>query len=268
MATGGNAADGFSAGIAGGGYGAGLDNFGTASVLSSTFSGNTIAAGAASRPPTVSEGGASVFNEAGGTLNLVNTFAANDATGSDVANLGALTGGHDLLVSATGLPAGFRALIVAPASATLGPLQGQRRPGADPGSAGREPGDRRRRQRPGPRHRRPWPRSPRWLGCRHRRIPANAPYLVTSAADNGPGTLRDAAANITRYVGSNQIVFAPSLAGKTITVSSEILLTTDLTIDASAAPGLVIGGLYNPATGASPAASSRSTRASTPRSGT
>ena len=65
--------------------------------------------------------------------------------------------------------------------------------------------------------------------------------LVTSLANSGPGSLRDAIATAPN---GDTITFAPELAGQTITLSgSELeILQTNLTVDGSAAPGLVISG--------------------------
>lgn len=63
---------------------------------------------------------------------------------------------------------------------------------------------------------------------------------VTSAADSGSGTLRAALA---RAQAGDTIVFASTLAGKKITLTSgQIDITKSVTIDGSAAPGLVLSG--------------------------
>jgi hypothetical protein len=63
--------------------------------------------------------------------------------------------------------------------------------------------------------------------------------VVTSDADDGPGSLRAAiaAAKADAVVG-----FAPALAGKTIALAAKITLTKGVVLDGSAAPGLVIDG--------------------------
>ncbi len=57
--------------------------------------------------------------------------------------------------------------------------------------------------------------------------------IVTTNADSGPGSLRDA---LSRYVDATaSITFAPNLSGQTITLTSEeLILNTNLTIDGSA----------------------------------
>ncbi len=65
------------------------------------------------------------------------------------------------------------------------------------------------------------------------------PDIVTSTADSGPGSLRQAIANATQ---GTPITFAPSLAGQTITLKTELLIARNITIDASAAPGVILSG--------------------------
>lgn len=89
----------------------------------------------------------------------------------------------------------------------------------------------------GTRH--PWkPRSVRsivaWLFLVSLALPAEA-VEVTTLADSGAGSLRNAC-------GAKHVVFSPTLAGKTIVLSSRIDLLSDVIIDASAAPGVVISG--------------------------
>jgi beta-glucanase (GH16 family) len=63
---------------------------------------------------------------------------------------------------------------------------------------------------------------------------------VTNTADNGPGSLRRALSSV--CVGG-RIDFAPALAGQTITLlSGPLVLGKNVTVDASAAPGLVVSG--------------------------
>jgi beta-glucanase (GH16 family) len=74
------------------------------------------------------------------------------------------------------------------------------------------------------------------------RLQLNCPatVTVTTAADSGPGSLRQALADVCR---GGSVVFAPSLANQTITLTSgELTIARDLTIDGAAAPGLSIGG--------------------------
>ena len=65
------------------------------------------------------------------------------------------------------------------------------------------------------------------------------PYVVTSTADSGPGSLRQVLA--TDSDGS-PITFASVLTGQTITLASELLISGNASIDGSAAPGLVLSG--------------------------
>ncbi len=75
--------------------------------------------------------------------------------------------------------------------------------------------------------------------------------VVTNANDSGPGSLRAAIATADMSSGDT-ITFAPALAGQTIHLttvgdstddgSSALEITTAMTIDASAAPGLTIAG--------------------------
>lgn len=60
---------------------------------------------------------------------------------------------------------------------------------------------------------------------------------VTSAADDGPGSLRQALASVCR---GGTVRFAPDLAGQTIVVASELSVRQDVTIEG--APGLVLSG--------------------------
>ncbi|MEN0067788.1 MAG: right-handed parallel beta-helix repeat-containing protein [Myxococcota bacterium] len=64
-------------------------------------------------------------------------------------------------------------------------------------------------------------------------------HLVTSPASEGPGTLREALA---QAMEGDVIGFAPDLAGQVIEVDDELIVRRSLTIDASAAPGVVLDG--------------------------
>ncbi|MFN8445016.1 MAG: LamG-like jellyroll fold domain-containing protein [Caldilineaceae bacterium] len=73
------------------------------------------------------------------------------------------------------------------------------------------------------------------LGCS-----TGSAIVVSSAANSGPGSLRQA---INDVCSGGTIVFAPALAGQTIALTSgEIVINKSLTIDAEAAPGLTISG--------------------------
>ncbi len=58
---------------------------------------------------------------------------------------------------------------------------------------------------------------------------------VTTLADSGPGSLRNACT-------AKSVILGPALAGKTIVLASRIALTGDVVIDATAAPGVIISG--------------------------
>jgi beta-glucanase (GH16 family) len=72
-------------------------------------------------------------------------------------------------------------------------------------------------------------------------IRLNCPETVTvqNTADNGAGSLRKALASV--CVGGT-IDFSAALAGQTITLSSPLTLGKNVTMDASAAPGLTVSG--------------------------
>jgi predicted outer membrane repeat protein len=72
----------------------------------------------------------------------------------------------------------------------------------------------------------------------HRDVPST--LTVTSAADSGPGTLR---ADIAAAHAGDTIVFAPSLDGKTITLTSgELAINKNLTIQGPGASQLTLSG--------------------------
>ena len=62
---------------------------------------------------------------------------------------------------------------------------------------------------------------------------------VTSGADGGPGSLRQALAEVCR---GGTVRFAPPLAGETIALGGELSVARDVTIDGTAAPGLRLSG--------------------------
>ncbi len=67
-----------------------------------------------------------------------------------------------------------------------------------------------------------------------------ADVIVTTAADSGPGSLRQVLADLAAGGG---VRFAPALAGQTIVLTSgPLVLSRNVTIDASDAPGLVLSG--------------------------
>ncbi|NER37985.1 MAG: DUF4347 domain-containing protein, partial [Oscillatoria sp. SIO1A7] len=63
--------------------------------------------------------------------------------------------------------------------------------------------------------------------------------VVTSTANSGIGSLREAIANAEEGF---QIIFDSSLANRTIVLSQQLEIDKDLTIDGSSAPGLTISG--------------------------
>ena len=65
------------------------------------------------------------------------------------------------------------------------------------------------------------------------------PYVVMNTNDSGAGSLRQAIAD---DADGTPITFAPSLAGQTITLKTELLIPDSLTIDGTAAPGLIVSG--------------------------
>ncbi len=67
------------------------------------------------------------------------------------------------------------------------------------------------------------------------------PYLVSNTNDSGPGSLRQAIAD--DAAGDQPVIFAPSLAGQTITLTSgAITIKNNLTIDGPGAGSLTING--------------------------
>lgn len=69
---------------------------------------------------------------------------------------------------------------------------------------------------------------------------AAANIIVTNNADSGPGSLRQAIADISA---GSTITFTPTLAGQTITLASELLIEKNLTIDGSGLnPKVAISG--------------------------
>lgn len=71
------------------------------------------------------------------------------------------------------------------------------------------------------------------------------PFTVTTTADTGAGSLRQALTDAAAYAGANTITFSNGLSGGTITLSTEIIVgdTAGVTVDASAlAGGITIDG--------------------------
>ena len=72
------------------------------------------------------------------------------------------------------------------------------------------------------------------------RLTCSSDVTVTSAADSGAGSLRKALASVCL---DGTVHFSPALAGQTITLlSGPLTLGKNVTIDGSAAPGLIISG--------------------------
>lgn len=67
--------------------------------------------------------------------------------------------------------------------------------------------------------------------------PLPGDHLVTSAEDDGPGTLRDV---LSRVEHGDVVTFDPALRGATVELDDELFVTKSITIDASAAPGFTL----------------------------
>lgn len=66
---------------------------------------------------------------------------------------------------------------------------------------------------------------------------------VTSSADSGPGSLRQA---LTDLCPGGTVLFSPELSGQTITLTSgPFVLSKNVTIDGSGAPGITVSGNYS-----------------------
>jgi beta-glucanase (GH16 family) len=80
-----------------------------------------------------------------------------------------------------------------------------------------------------------------WLDyIRVKPFPPPTALTVTTLADSGPGSLREAVGLIAP---DGEITFDPSLAGGTISLTSgQLLVNRNMTIDGSAAPGLTVSG--------------------------
>lgn len=82
-------------------------------------------------------------------------------------------------------------------------------------------------------------RGPLMLDQLRLRLSCPDEVTVTSAADGGPGSLRQALADVCR---GGAVRFDPALAGQTITLASELAVARDVTVDGSGAPGLRLSG--------------------------
>src|SRR5262249_34532357 len=72
-------------------------------------------------------------------------------------------------------------------------------------------------------------------------IPANG-LVVTSTSDSGPGSLRQAVLNANAFAGASTITFAAPLAGQTILLNSELLLTDSATTTIEGGAGVKVSG--------------------------
>jgi hypothetical protein len=230
-----------------GAYGGAIYNAGTAAITNSTLDGGSVQSGAVNSsgplPPLVPTDGAEIYNDVKATLLLINTIAADGKGGSDIANQGIVTGDHNLVMKSVGVAAG---VILSTVDPKLGPLQNNGGPtptmALQAGSPAIDVGNNSYAPATDQRGLTRIAGNEVDLGA----YEADAPYLVTSTADSGPGTLRDALGSVASYAGSSQIVFSSLLAGQTITLQSELLIQGNITIDGAAAPGLVIAGSYTP----------------------
>lgn len=238
----GNTATGTSPADAAGIYGGAIANSGSTSLVGDTIVRNNVSNGQDSAP----DDGSGVFNDLGGNLTLVDTIIALGGGGHDVANLGTVTGttsdadntnGFDFVSSSVGLPSG---LVTLSGDPMLGTLQNNGGPtptiaplaGSPVIDAGTNTPSLTTDQRG----------LSRIAGASIDigSFETAAPLVVTSTADSGPGSLRAAISAITGYAGSSTITFAPSLAGQTITLNTELLLSNSITIDGTTTPYLTI----------------------------
>ena len=211
---------------------------GMANIVNVTISANTLLA-AGGKLPTPPGNGAGVENEIGATLFLESSIVANDVFGPDVVNLGTVTGDSNMIPLSTGLPAG---VVGSTANPMLGPLQynGGPTPTMVPAgqSAALDNGNglyvNTSTDQTG---------TPRIIGGQVDvgSVEYGGPIYVLNSNDSGDDSLRSAIETAALYPNS-KVVFDPSLAGRTITLLSEILLTSNVVIDGSGVPGLIISG--------------------------
>ncbi|MFI5457323.1 MAG: choice-of-anchor Q domain-containing protein [Isosphaerales bacterium] len=214
-----------------------VNKAGSASIVNVTISANTVLSGAGESPAPATSG-AGLENDAGANLTLYNTIVANDVGGPDVVNLGTVTGGNNMVPTSTGLAAGVVTITDNP---LLGPLQnnGGLTPTLAPAgqSAALDNGDNLFAPTIDQNG------SPRIIGGQVDigAVEYSGPIYVLNTNDSGGDSLRSALETAALYPNST-VVFDPSLAGQTITLSSEVLLQHDVVIDASATPGVIISG--------------------------
>jgi hypothetical protein len=72
-----------------------------------------------------------------------------------------------------------------------------------------------------------------------------AAFTVTSLADSGTGSLRQAAGNANALAGADDVIFAPGLTGTVTLTSGEILITDSLTVHGPGAAVLTVSGNDN-----------------------
>ncbi len=220
------------------GYGGALVSDGRSQLVNVTMAGNSALSGASSTaivqvrnslPPS---DGADIWVD-GGVLTLVNSIAADPVAGVDiVVHSGQINGSNNLVMASVGVPAG---LVVATADPQLRPLGNYGGPtptlelidgspaiGTALASA-LPPTDQRGLPTQGD------------LGA----FQLRHGFVVTNTNDSGPGSLRQV---LIDDIDQTPITFASSLAGQTITLFSTILLSNDIQIDGSGAPGLTITG--------------------------
>jgi hypothetical protein len=215
-----------------------VNQSGTANIVNTTIAANTLLASGGT-PPAAPTNGAGVQNEVGASLLLENSIVANDVGGLDVANLGTITGDSNMVPTSTGLPNG---VVEFTANPLLDALQYNGGPTPSIAPAGQSMAldngnnlfattltdqDGNPRVRGGQID----------IGA----VEYNGPTHVLNTNDSGTDSLRHAIATAALYPNSI-VIFDRSLAGKTIALSSEILIEHNVVIDASATPGIVISG--------------------------
>ena len=215
-----------------------VNQTGMAKLVNVTITANTLLSSAGTTP-TSPVNGAGLENEANANLILYNTIVANDVGGPDVVNLGTITGDSNMIPTSTGVPAGA---IFTTANPLLGSMQnngGTTLTAAPaPQSAALDNGDNSvvtlATDQNG---------NPRIIGGQVDigAVEFNGPIYVLNTNDSGGDSLRSAIQTAALYPDS-PVVFDPSLAGKTITLASEILITHNVVIDATATPGIVLSG--------------------------
>jgi len=70
-------------------------------------------------------------------------------------------------------------------------------------------------------------------------------FTVSSAADTGPGSLRQAVADAAAFPGADSVAFAPGLFGQTIRLASELAVSDADGVTVRGSPGILISGDTN-----------------------